>query len=217
MQPSARASSTTDASAPIAFPEPRSGGGQVTILTRRARVGVSGAHQREPLEDSALLVLGTGTAVLRSITLRTPAEHRHAGRTPPAELQLRFTADEGAQVGIAVPIVPGPASAALDDLERGILDVYGLLARPREFAGYHGTETVPPFLDPMMWLVALTPATAGIAQIERIVMATASGQRPLPPRALQPSRGRPVVRLRAKVLILRTGSSGAETGELART
>ena len=128
MQPSARASSTTDASAPIAFPEPRSGGGQVTILTRRARVGVSGAHQREPLEDSALLVLGTGTAVLRSITLRTPAEHRHAGRTPPAELQLRFTADEGAQVGIAVPIVPGPASAALDDLERGILDVYGLLA-----------------------------------------------------------------------------------------
>jgi carbonic anhydrase len=120
-------------------------------------------------------------------------------------------------VGIAVPIVPGPASAALDDLERGILDVYGLLARPREFAGYHGTETVPPFLDPMMWLVALTPATAGIAQIDRIVTATADGQRPLPPRALQPSRGRPVVRLRAKVLILRTGSSGAETGELART
>ncbi|AXV04720.1 hypothetical protein DVS28_a0010 [Euzebya pacifica] len=189
----------------------------MTILTRRARVGVSGAHQREPREDSALLVLGTGTAVLRSITLRTPAEHRHAGRIPPAELQLRFTADEGAQVGIAVPIVPGPASAALDDLERGILDVYGLLARPREFAGYHGTETVPPFLDPMMWLVALTPATAGIAQIDRIVTATADGQRPLPPRALQPSRGRPVVRLRAKVLILRTGSSGAETGELART
>ncbi len=203
--------------APIEFPEPRSGGGQVTILTRRARLGVAGTHHRRPLEDSALLVLGTGTSVLQTVSTRTPAEHPHHGRTPPAELQLRFAADEGAQVGLAVPIVPGPPSAALDDLERGILDVYGLLTRPREFAGYHGTDTLPPFVDPTMWLVALTSLTASGAQLERLTTATAPGYRPLPPRSAQPSQGRPVVRLRAKVLILRTGSSGAETGELALT
>lgn len=86
-----------------------------------------------------------------------------------------------------------------------------MLPHPRALAGYHGTETLPPFQTPAMWLVALTPLTARATQLARMVGAA---PRPLPPRSTQPSRGRPVVKLHAKVLQLR---GSREAGDLART
>lgn len=199
--------------APIAFPEPRGGGGQVTVLTRPTALRQLTPHASIPVDDATAVILGTSTAALATVSVRVPGEHRVGTRTTPAEIQLRFSAAEGAQVALAIPVVHGPRTPAFDDFLGGVLDLHALLARPRSLAAYHGTDTVPPFQTPVMWLVALQPITARTAQLADLV---SNQPRPLPPRSLQASQGRPVVRLRAKVLVLRTGESGSDSGELQR-
>ena len=186
--------------APISFPEPRGEGGQLTILAQPVRLLPDGPHGMQPAEDGNVMVMGTSTAALTSVIVRTPGEHRLGERAAHAEVQLRFTASAGAMVIVALPVVRGPEHPAVTDLLAGTLDVRGLVLRPKRFAAYHGTDSIPPFQRPVMWLVASTPLTARTAQLADMVQGT---PRALPPRAIQASDGRPVVNLRAKVVALR--------------
>lgn len=186
----------------------------MTVLTRRVSLVPGGGHQLVPRVDANALVLGSATATLVDVVVRTPGEHRIEGRQPHAEIQLRFRADAGAKVALAIPVVRSRHADAVDTLGDRVLDLHSLLPRPREIAAYHGTETVPPFVEPTMWLVALTPLTCRTAQLADIVKAV---PRPLPPRRTQPADGRPVVRLRAKVLTLRTGRDDSMELDLSRT
>jgi hypothetical protein len=196
--PPARPVTGPPLASPIDLVVPSSVGGQVTVISRpTAMVRRGTAHGWIPLGDAGALLLGTATACLRSVVVRMAGEHRIEGVLPPAEIQLRYAAEEGAGVIVSVPVVKGLASPGLDDLVEGLLDVRALLPRPRGFLAYQGTETVPPFQRPVMWLVSQTPLTARTRQLVAML-----DRMPLPPRRSQPSEGRPIVRLSAKVLVL---------------
>lgn len=200
-----RAVSGPPGASPIAYPLPRGEGGQVSLVTQPVQLLPDGPHARQPADDANVLVMGTSTAALTQVVIRAPGEHRHGDRSAHAEVQLRFTASAGAMVVMSLPIIRGPEHPAVTELIAGTLDIRALILRPKRFAAYHGSDTIPPFQRPVMWLVATTALTARTAQLAELVQGTPKA---LPPRALQPNDGRPVVNLRAKVVALRQQPPG---------
>ena len=200
------------AAAPIALTAPRGSGGTVTVLSSRTPLRARAGHGWTPQRDAVALVLGTATAALDDVVVRLPGEHPIDGRAPHGELQVRFVAPEGAKVVLAVPLRRGARSAGITALLDDVLDMRALLPAPRRLLAYAGSETIPPFQEPVMWLVSATPLRVHVSQLSRLVQR--SHGRPLPPRRVQAGDGRPVVPLQARLL---TVHHGAGTGEITRT
>lgn len=192
---------------PIAVDTPRRHDARVTILTQPVRVERQPGHGWTPERDAVALVLGETAASLRDVVLRLPGEHVLDGEPSIAEVQLRFTALQGAAVILSIPVRGGHRSPELAQLGRGVLDLQRLLPG-RRLASYAGTETVPPFQIPVMWLVSTVPLEARVSQLAGFVVASG---RALPPRSLQPADGRPVVGLRASMVRLHEPSDTSIT------
>lgn len=173
----------------------------MTFVTPRTRVTRDGLqHGFWPVGRAGALLLGSGTASLAHVVVRMPGEHRIDGHLAAAEVQLRYRTAEGAAINVAIPVEKGADSPAIEGLLKGTLDEGGLLRRPRDLLLYQGGETIPPFDTSVMWLVARIPVTARTHQLVGLL-----DQHPLPPRRLQAARGRPILRVAAKVVRLHVG------------